>query len=131
LRVVCATGEVMAIFCPTSWFISVDFPTLGRPMMPIKPDLKPSGAWGILDQSEMSSWSMLEAKSILSPSSMLCATLQYICFLQSTAVACLVTEKFCPYPQTAKATTFDCEAQCFVSPSLGQVISFDRDLHLR
>ena len=38
LRVVCATGEVIATFSPTSWFTSVDLPTLGRPIRAMKPE---------------------------------------------------------------------------------------------
>ena len=38
----------MDIFCPISSFIKVDLPTLVRPIMPIKPDLNPAGAWGII-----------------------------------------------------------------------------------
>ena len=37
--VVCALLLVIAIFCPISLFISVDFPTFGLPMMDTKPDL--------------------------------------------------------------------------------------------
>jgi hypothetical protein len=36
-RVVCALREVMLIFWPTSAFISVDLPTLGRPTMATVP----------------------------------------------------------------------------------------------
>lgn len=38
--VVCGLFDVMAIFCPIRWFISVDFPTFGLPMIATKPDLK-------------------------------------------------------------------------------------------
>ena len=38
--VVCGLLDVMAIFCPIRWFISVDFPTFGRPMIVTNPDLK-------------------------------------------------------------------------------------------
>jgi hypothetical protein len=37
-RVVCALGEVIAAFCPISLFISVDFPTFGRPINAANPD---------------------------------------------------------------------------------------------
>lgn len=47
-RVVCATGEVMAIFWPTIWLRSVDFPTFGRPTIATNPDLKSGGATGIV-----------------------------------------------------------------------------------
>jgi hypothetical protein len=33
-------GEVMAIFCPRSLFKRVDLPTLGGPIMAMKPDKK-------------------------------------------------------------------------------------------
>ena len=36
-------SAVMAIFYPTSAFVSVDLPVLGRPTKLTKPDLKPSG----------------------------------------------------------------------------------------
>ena len=39
LRVVWGLRVVMAIFSPTIRFSSVDFPTLGRPTMPMNPDL--------------------------------------------------------------------------------------------
>ena len=38
LRVVWGLSEVMAIFCPIRWFISVDLPTLGRPTSVTNPD---------------------------------------------------------------------------------------------
>ena len=47
LRVVWATGDVMAIFWPTRVFIKVDLPTLGRPIMPMNPDLNAAGAVGM------------------------------------------------------------------------------------
>ena len=34
--------DVIAIFCPISWFINVDFPTLGLPISVTNPDLKSS-----------------------------------------------------------------------------------------
>jgi hypothetical protein len=37
--VVCGLSETMETFSPRSWFSSVDFPELGRPMMETKPDL--------------------------------------------------------------------------------------------
>jgi len=37
--VVCAMGEVIAIFSPINLFIKVDFPTLGLPIRVTKPDL--------------------------------------------------------------------------------------------
>ena len=40
LRVVCATGEVMAIFSPMQALSSVDFPALGRPTSATKPERK-------------------------------------------------------------------------------------------
>ena len=40
MRVVCGLRDVIAIFCPIRRFISVDFPTLGRPISVTKPDLK-------------------------------------------------------------------------------------------
>jgi len=39
LRVVCALSLMIAIFCPTTRFSSVDFPTFGRPTIATKPDL--------------------------------------------------------------------------------------------
>ncbi len=30
---------MMAIFCPITWFINVDFPTFGRPKIATNPDL--------------------------------------------------------------------------------------------
>ena len=36
-RVVCGLGLVMAIFCPSRRFNSVDLPTLGRPTTATKP----------------------------------------------------------------------------------------------
>src|SRR6266436_2495939 len=39
-RVVCGLDVTMAIFCPTRWFSSVDFPALGRPTMAAKPARK-------------------------------------------------------------------------------------------
>jgi hypothetical protein len=39
LRVVWGLLVVIAIFSPTRALSSVDFPTFGRPMMPINPDL--------------------------------------------------------------------------------------------
>jgi hypothetical protein len=38
-RVVWGLWVVMAILSPTTLLMSVDFPTLGLPMMPMKPDL--------------------------------------------------------------------------------------------
>ena len=38
-RVVCGFLEVIAIFCPIRWFISVDFPTFGLPIITAYPDL--------------------------------------------------------------------------------------------
>ena len=38
--VVCGFLEVMAIFCPIKWFIKVDFPTFGLPIIATNPDLK-------------------------------------------------------------------------------------------
>jgi hypothetical protein len=38
--VVCGFLEVMAIFCPIKWFINVDFPTFGLPIIATNPDLK-------------------------------------------------------------------------------------------
>ena len=35
-------SELKAIFCPISWFISVDLPTFGRPISAAKPDLNSS-----------------------------------------------------------------------------------------
>ena len=43
LRVVCATGEVIATFSPTIRFTKVDLPTLGRPMSATNPERKSSG----------------------------------------------------------------------------------------
>src|SRR5713226_8617702 len=40
LRVVCGLEVTIAIFCPTSRFTSVDFPTFGRPIMATNPDRK-------------------------------------------------------------------------------------------
>ena len=37
--VVCGLLLVIAIFWPIRWFMSVDFPTLGRPTMTAYPDL--------------------------------------------------------------------------------------------
>jgi hypothetical protein len=37
--VVCGFFDVMAIFCPISAFINVDFPTLGLPISVANPDL--------------------------------------------------------------------------------------------
>jgi hypothetical protein len=37
--VVCGLLDVMAIFCPISWFINVDFPTFGLPINVTKPAL--------------------------------------------------------------------------------------------
>src|SRR6266849_1025781 len=39
-RVVCGFDVTIAIFCPTRWFSSVDFPALGRPTMAAKPARK-------------------------------------------------------------------------------------------
>ena len=36
-RVVCGFGDVIATFVPTSAFVSVDFPTLGRPTKQANP----------------------------------------------------------------------------------------------
>ena len=41
LRVVCGRSETIETFEPTSWFRSVDFPTLGRPTSVTKPLRKP------------------------------------------------------------------------------------------
>ena len=41
LRVVCARGETMATFSPTSAFISVDLPTFGRPRITTNPERNP------------------------------------------------------------------------------------------
>ena len=38
--VVCGFLDVIAIFCPIRWFIRVDFPTFGLPMIATNPDLK-------------------------------------------------------------------------------------------
>jgi hypothetical protein len=38
LRVVCATGEVIATFSPNNWFTKVDLPTFGLPIKATKPD---------------------------------------------------------------------------------------------
>ena len=38
LRVVWATGDVIATFSPTSWFTRVDLPTLGLPISAMKPE---------------------------------------------------------------------------------------------
>src|SRR5215467_2899195 len=38
LRVVCGLGVTIATFSPSSWFNSVDFPTLGRPTMAMYPE---------------------------------------------------------------------------------------------
>ena len=40
VRVVCGLLDVIAIFCPISRFIRVDFPTFGLPISVAKPDLK-------------------------------------------------------------------------------------------
>ena len=37
-RVVCGFDEAMAIFCPTSAFVSVDLPAFGRPTKHAKPE---------------------------------------------------------------------------------------------
>ena len=37
--VVCGLFDVIAIFCPIRWFINVDFPTFGLPMIVTNPDL--------------------------------------------------------------------------------------------
>src|SRR4051794_124073 len=42
-RVVCGRSDTITTFCPTSWFTSVDLPTLGRPMSVTKPDFTVSG----------------------------------------------------------------------------------------
>ena len=48
LRVVCGLSETMATFWPTSWFTSVDFPTLGRPTRETNPaDLHASTSSGL------------------------------------------------------------------------------------
>src|SRR5690606_39685204 len=38
-RVVWGLSDMIATFLPTTWFISVDFPTLGRPISATNPDL--------------------------------------------------------------------------------------------
>ena len=48
-RVVCGRDDVIATFDPTSAFVSVDLPTLGRPTKQAKPDRKPSGSHGCVN----------------------------------------------------------------------------------
>jgi hypothetical protein len=66
-------------------------------MMPIKPDLNPSGAWGILDQFRMSSWSLSESGVVLSPSSMLWGFFyfQSTDLLRAIEIAAIQTKSAC------------------------------------
>ena len=51
VRVVCGRLETIETFCPTSWFTSVDLPTLGRPTSDDEPGTEASLAVDSLDRS--------------------------------------------------------------------------------
>ena len=51
-RVVCALREVMLTFWPTSAFINVDLPTLGRPTIAIMPQWKSDSEGAFIEFSQ-------------------------------------------------------------------------------
>ena len=65
LRVVCATGDVMAILRPMQAFMSVDFPAFGRPTSATNPLLKPGCAAGAISPFSSSSTNASSSSSLM------------------------------------------------------------------